>query len=123
MAVTVPSVWLAVSSANHTRRALPPSFNFFGRTVTVTGPLPHRVRYLSAKDPGLVRAILLVERAPGAFADSKKESKSRERQLEEKVAALEERLAKKDAVIAEISEEYVHLKKSLGSLDRRVGSP
>jgi len=39
---------------------------------------------------------------------------SRERQLERKVEALEQRLAKKDNVIAEISEEYVQLKKELG---------
>lgn len=39
---------------------------------------------------------------------------SRERQLERKVDALEQRLAKKDNVIAEISEEYVQLKKELG---------
>jgi transposase-like protein len=39
---------------------------------------------------------------------------SRERELEEKVAALEARLARKDAVIAEVSEQYVTLKKTLG---------
>jgi transposase len=39
---------------------------------------------------------------------------SREKELERKVAALEARLAKKDSVIAEISQEYVALKKSLG---------
>jgi len=41
---------------------------------------------------------------------------SREAELEKKVAALEARLAKKDAVIADISEEYVTLKKELGEL-------
>ncbi len=39
---------------------------------------------------------------------------SREKELEERVAQLEAKLAKKDAVIAEISEEYVQLKKELG---------
>jgi transposase-like protein len=38
----------------------------------------------------------------------------REKQLEAKLEHLEARLAKKDAVIAEISAEYVHLKKELG---------
>ena len=39
---------------------------------------------------------------------------SPEKQLEAKVAALEEKLAKKDAVIAEVAEEMVKLKKELG---------
>lgn len=39
---------------------------------------------------------------------------SREQQLEKKVTALEARLARKDEVIAEISQEYVALKKELG---------
>ncbi|MCB9727155.1 MAG: transposase [Deltaproteobacteria bacterium] len=39
---------------------------------------------------------------------------SREAELEARIAALEARLAKKDRVIAEISEEYVTLKKELG---------
>lgn len=39
---------------------------------------------------------------------------ARERELERKVAALEERLARKDAVIAQISEEFVTAKKALG---------
>lgn len=38
----------------------------------------------------------------------------RERELEKKIEALEARLAKRDAVIAEISAEYVELKKELG---------
>ncbi len=38
----------------------------------------------------------------------------RERELEKKLEALEARLARKDAVIAEISAEYVTLKKELG---------
>jgi transposase-like protein len=42
------------------------------------------------------------------------EPSKRERELAAKVAHLEERLAKKDGVIAEISAEYVQLKKELG---------
>ena len=38
------------------------------------------------------------------------------RELEEKIAALESKLTKKDNVIAEISEEHVQLKKELGEL-------
>ena len=40
----------------------------------------------------------------------------RERELERRVAQLEAKLARKDSVIAEISEEYVTLKKELGEL-------
>ena len=47
---------------------------------------------------------------PAAAADASK----REKLLAQKVAALEARLAKKDSVIAEISAEYVQLKKDLG---------
>jgi uncharacterized coiled-coil protein SlyX len=39
---------------------------------------------------------------------------SRERELEEKVTKLEAKLTRKDSVIAEISAEYVQLKKELG---------
>jgi transposase len=39
---------------------------------------------------------------------------SAEKQLEAKVTALEEKLAKKDGVIAEVTEEMVKLKKELG---------
>ncbi|MBI2201853.1 MAG: transposase [Armatimonadetes bacterium] len=54
----------------------------------------------------------LLERAPAAFASPR--TSSREHELEHKVAALEEKLARKDGVIAEISEEFVKLKKELG---------
>lgn len=40
----------------------------------------------------------------------------REAKLQERVEALEAKLQKKDSVIAEISEEYVKLKKELGEL-------
>jgi transposase-like protein len=39
---------------------------------------------------------------------------SRERELEREIAALKAKLVKKDEVIAEISAEYVELKKELG---------
>jgi len=39
---------------------------------------------------------------------------SREAQLEERIAALEAKIARKDNVIAEVSEEFVRLKKALG---------
>jgi transposase len=54
----------------------------------------------------------LMERAPSAMTAPA--GNSREKELEQKVAALEQKLAKKDSVIAEISEEYVRLKKELG---------
>ena len=47
--------------------------------------------------------------APGGTATG-----SRERELEREVAALKAKLAKKDEVIAEISAEYVELKKEVG---------
>jgi transposase len=50
----------------------------------------------------------------GGLGDGSAKQSSREKDLERKVAALEARLAKKDWVIAEISQEYVALKKSLG---------
>jgi hypothetical protein len=43
-----------------------------------------------------------------------RERPSREAELEERIAQLEARLARKDNIIAEISEEYVTLKKELG---------
>lgn len=57
----------------------------------------------------------LLERAPQVLASAPR-SQNAEKQLEQKVEALEEKLKKKDAVIAEISEEYVRLKKELGEL-------
>lgn len=54
------------------------------------------------------------ERGAAAFASDKADATERKRQKH--VAALEARLARKDAVIAEISEEYVQLKKELGEL-------
>lgn len=56
----------------------------------------------------------LFENAVVAFDAPKDGASSREKQLEARVAQLEAKLAKKDAVIAEISEEYVKLKKELG---------
>ena len=45
---------------------------------------------------------------------SRRRQDSREAKLAKKVVSLEAKLAKKDHVIAEISEEYVQLKKELG---------
>ncbi len=56
----------------------------------------------------------LFTRGGEAFAAPGRPSGSRERELEERIAKLEAKLARKDAVIAEISAEYVQLKKELG---------
>ena len=50
-----------------------------------------------------------------AFVEGKGPSR-REQELEQRVAFLEAKLAKKDSVIAEVSQEYVQLKKQLGEL-------
>ena len=63
----------------------------------------------------------LLEAAPSVFAGHR--APSREQELEAKIAALEVKLARKDAIIAEVSEEYVKLKKHLGSPDRCLGGP
>lgn len=58
----------------------------------------------------------LLENAPAALvpARQRKRTDSREQQLQAKVEKLEAKLAKKDEVIAEISEEFVKVKKTLG---------
>jgi transposase len=48
------------------------------------------------------------------FDTPKKGASNREQELAARIAQLEAKLAKKDAVIAEISEEYVKLKKEIG---------
>lgn len=50
----------------------------------------------------------------GAKNGKTNEKAEREKQLEARIAQLEAKLAKKDAVIAEISEEFVKVKKTLG---------
>lgn len=45
---------------------------------------------------------------------STRRAPSREKQLEEKIERLEARVARKDQIIAEVTEEYVKLKKELG---------
>ena len=57
-----------------------------------------------------------VEHATRAFDGNGKRPTvaSREAELEQRIAQLEAKLAKKDSIIAEISEEYVALKKELG---------
>jgi transposase-like protein len=52
----------------------------------------------------------LLEAAPSVFAGHRAPS----REQEAKIAALERKLARKDAIIAEVSEEYVKLEKALG---------
>jgi transposase len=61
----------------------------------------------------------LLERAPAAFMSPG--GSSRERQLEEKMAALEAKLVRKDSIIAEVSEDYVQLKKQLGGAPEQTG--
>jgi transposase-like protein len=57
----------------------------------------------------------LFENMAGAFeAAASNGASQRERRLAEKVEHLEGRLARKDTVIAEITAEYVQLKKELG---------
>jgi transposase len=57
----------------------------------------------------------LFERAPHVLGNGTPgRASSREHELEKKLAALEAKLARKDEVIAEISQEYVDLKKELG---------
>ena len=62
----------------------------------------------------LWRDQLLVNMATALESQSKQRRNGAEAALTKKVAALEAKLAVKDNVIAEISEEYVHLKKELG---------
>lgn len=57
---------------------------------------------------------LLFENAEQVLVTSKTAANPREKELEAKIAALEAKLARKDSVIAEISEEHVRLKKELG---------
>ena len=57
----------------------------------------------------------LLDNAASALKPSKAAA-SRERKLASQVAALESRLQRKDSVIAEISEEFVKVKKELGEL-------
>src|SRR5689334_24864705 len=57
---------------------------------------------------------LLFENAALALDPPRQGASTRERELEARVALLEAKLAKKDGVIAEISEEFVKLKKELG---------
>ena len=57
----------------------------------------------------------MIARLPLTMA-TKPGKSGRERRLEQRVAQLEAKLARKDSVIAEISEEYVTLKKEFGEL-------
>lgn len=56
----------------------------------------------------------LFDNMGAVFETPKRAAPAREKQLAARVEQLEERLVKKDEVIAEISEEYVKLKKNTG---------
>jgi transposase-like protein len=56
----------------------------------------------------------LFANAAAVFGAPKKAVASREQELEARIAQLEAKLARKDEVIAEVSEEYVKLKKAHG---------
>jgi transposase len=58
----------------------------------------------------------LFENAGVVFEAPQNSKPSREQELEARIAQLEAKLTKKDEVIAEISEEYVRLKKGFGGL-------
>jgi transposase-like protein len=60
------------------------------------------------------QALENLEKAIEAPGD--RESARRQAEQERKIAALEAKVARKDSIIAEISEEFVSLKKSLGEL-------
>jgi transposase len=56
----------------------------------------------------------LMENAAAALEGGRSEPASKTRALEEQIACLEAKLAKKDSVMAELLSEYVALKKELG---------
>ena len=58
---------------------------------------------------------VLFENAPVVF-ETRKGKPSREQELEARIADLEARVARKDVVIAEVTEELVRTKKGLGEL-------
>jgi len=56
------------------------------------------------------------ENGPAAFEGRRSAGDAKTRQLEERVGKLTAKLARKDEVIAELMEEYVRVKKSLGEI-------
>lgn len=56
------------------------------------------------------------DNAAAAFLKNGKRENSRVRKLEEKVRNLQDRISHKDSVIAEITEDYVKLKKNFGEI-------
>lgn len=56
----------------------------------------------------------LFENGASAFGPSARATSNRERQQAERIERLEAKLARKDTVIAELSEDLVQLKKELG---------
>lgn len=55
----------------------------------------------------------LLTGAPSLFSNGRRSS-SREKELEEQLSRLKARVTRKDQIIAEVTEEYVKLKKELG---------
>jgi transposase-like protein len=58
----------------------------------------------------------LFENGASAFGPAARAASNRERQQAERIERLEAKLARKDTVIAELSEDLVELKKELGEL-------
>ena len=56
----------------------------------------------------------LFENGAAAFQRNGRSETSRVRKMEDKIEQLEEKVTRKEKIIAEITEEYVQLKKSLG---------
>jgi len=70
---------------------------------------------------GWVRQLLA--NAPAALTNGRPpKTNAREAELQAKIDRLEARLTKKDGVIAELSEELVASKKTLGTTDRHLGA-
>lgn len=59
---------------------------------------------------------VLFEKAGAVLEAPSASASNREKELEARIAQLEAKLARKDAVIADISEEHLKLKKELGEL-------
>lgn len=63
------------------------------------------------------------ENGTAAFETTSKSRKGEENAKDLKIVALEEKLQRKNEVLAELLEEHVQLKKSLGNSERSLGSP
>jgi DNA gyrase/topoisomerase IV subunit A len=79
------------------------------------GPdLGHLQRDEAAAEPVLRLAVAALRERGRGVRCAEERASSREQELEAEIARLKEKLAKKDEVIAEVSEEFVKLKKALG---------